>query len=280
MTPWLIVIAATLMASASPAQSQGETHPMIPIVYEAPKDRAHAPLVEQLKQRQILENVRSYFVPYRLPKPLTLKTTGCDGEIDAWYADDVITICYEYLQYILETARSPHRPAWVSEQDAILGPVVDLFLHEGAHAVFEYFQIPILGREEDAADQIATYSMLHIHRDLAPRLVAGVTYMYLSESGANAFRKLRRLKLRLVDATKAADPHSLPLQRMYGVLCLAYGSDPVAYRDLAAKGTLPKDRADGCEDEYRQVAFAFNRLLLPHIDQSRLKQVFPRVERR
>lgn len=276
----LLAVAATVLSFGAFAQSQSVAPELIPIVYEGPKDPAHAPIVEQLKRLQVLESVRNYFLPYRLPRPLTLKTTGCDGEIDAWYSNDAITICYEYLRYVLETARSPDRPPWVSEHDAILGPVVDLFLHEGAHAVFEYFQVPVLGREEDAADQVATYAMLHVHRDLAPRILAGVTFAYLSESGANAFSKLRRMKVGVVDATKASDPHSLPLQRMYGVLCLAYGSDPVAYRELADKGALPKERAEGCEEEYRQVAFAFDKLLLPHIDQARLKDLFPAVGRR
>ena len=154
----MIMTAMTVLVSA--AQPQTDESARIPVIYEPATNPAHEPIVQRLRQRHVLENVRKYFLPYRLPRPLTLKTTGCKGEIDAWYTNDVITVCYEYLEYVLEVARSKDRPSWVSEADATLGPIVDLFLHEGAHAIFEYFEIPILGQEEDAADQVATYSML------------------------------------------------------------------------------------------------------------------------
>ena len=37
-------------------------------------------------------------------------------------------------------------------------------------------------------------------------------------------------------------------------------------RDFVASGKLPKDRAEGCEFEYQQVANAFERLVVPNLD--------------
>jgi hypothetical protein len=36
---------------------------------------------------------------------------------------------------------------------------------------------------------------------------------------------------------------------------------------------LPKERAESCADEYRQVAFAFKQLVGPHIDRALAKKV-------
>jgi Zn-dependent peptidase ImmA (M78 family) len=42
----------------------------------------------------------------------------------------------------------------------VIGPVSLVFLHELGHALLDVLQIPILGREEDASDQLATYMLL------------------------------------------------------------------------------------------------------------------------
>ena len=46
----------------------------------------------------------------RLPRALTLKVEGCDGESNAWYADDAVTVCYEYLADILRNAPKETTP--------------------------------------------------------------------------------------------------------------------------------------------------------------------------
>jgi hypothetical protein len=47
---------------------------------------------------------------------------------------------------------------------------------------------------------------------------------------------------------------------------MAYGSNPPAFKGMVDKGYLPKDRAEGCSDEYKQVAYAVKRLINPSID--------------
>jgi hypothetical protein len=73
-----------------------------------------------------------------------------------------------------------------------------------------------------------------------------------------------------------ADEHGTPAQRFYNLLCIAYGADPKTFGDLVEKGYLPKDRSEGCEGEYQQAAFAFERLIRPHIDQRLAKKVLTR----
>lgn len=151
----------------------------------------------------------------------------------------------------------------------MLGPFLEVALHEGAHAIFDYLEIPILGREEDAADQIAALLMLTLAHERAAELIAGVAATYVDEAGYSDLRQLGRKRLRFGSATPLADVHSTPVQRLYNLLCLAYGSDPKRFETVARSGALPAARAEGCEDEHRQVARAYAKLLKPHIDADR-----------
>ena len=72
---------------------------------------------------------------------------------------------------------------------------------------------------------------------------------------------------------KFADEHGTPSQRFYNLLCIAYGADKELFGDFVSKGYLPKDRAEGCEDEYMLVSFAFNRLIAPSIDTQLARKV-------
>lgn len=245
----------------------------IRIEYLPPTDPQHQAVHDLLKQKAVLERIQTLLSPFRLPRPLTFRTTGCDGEINAWFENDAVTICYEYVAYVLESAASRKRPDWVSEHHAIVGPLIDVFLHEGAHALFAYLDIPLLGREEDAADQVAAYMLLSLGRQDTPQLIGGIVYLYLNEAGISRFPKLGRKRLKLVDYKHDADVHSTPLQRMFNTLCLAYGASPDLFVPAIKRGALPSDRAEGCAEEFAQVDKAFRRLIQPHLDPEVLRRV-------
>ena len=69
-----------------------------------------------------------------------------------------------------------------------------------------------------------------------------------------------------IPLTKLADQHETPAQRLYNVLCIAYGSDAQQFGDLVTKGYLPKDRADDCKEEYQQQSHAFDKLLSSYFE--------------
>lgn len=270
----LQVVALILLAGASGAQTAEPGR--ILIEYVQPTDPKHQPILDLLRQKLVLERIQTLLSPFRLPRSLTFRTTGCDGEVNAWFEGDAVTICYEYVEYVMESAASRRRPEWVTEHHAISGALMDVFLHEGAHALFAYLDIPLLGREEDAADQVAAYMLLSLGRQDTPQLVAGIVYIYLNEAGIRDFPSLRRKRLKIVDHKHYADVHSTPLQRMFNTLCLAYGASPELFGPAIQRGALPADRAEGCADEFTQVDRAFRRLILPHIDLSVLQRVLAR----
>jgi hypothetical protein len=65
---------------------------------------------------------------------------------------------------------------------------------------------------------------------------------------------------------KYSGAHATPAQRYYNLLCLAYGADASLFADVVARDILPRYRARGCEDEFKQVERAWSTLILPHID--------------
>ena len=64
-------------------------------------------------------------------------------------------------------------------------------------------------------------------------------------------------------------------QRMYNGLCLGYGGDREAFKDLVKEneGWLPAARAESCAREFERVKFAFITTILPFVDEERMKKV-------
>jgi hypothetical protein len=217
-------------------------------------------------EHKALETMQQILGPLRLPVTLTIKTLGCDGLINSWYNTDdsvpTIHMCYELLQNILKTTTAEEIRPGVTQHDAIVGQFLFWTLHETGHAVFDIFQVPLFGREEDAADQFAGYLMLHFGKEQARRWIEGAAYS--AEEFMKDFGPMDNF----------ASVHGLPQQRFYNLLCLAYGADPVLFADvthemmnkMAERGFLPKRRADNCQYEFQTFDHAFKTAIGPHID--------------
>jgi hypothetical protein len=264
---WTAFLAVACLAA--PAEAQPLQAERVVIEYIVPARPEHKPLYDVLKQHQTLERVREILAPIRWPQPLRLELKGCDGVSNAWYQDGGITVCFEYVEDIWRSANSSVRPPAIAREDAFVGPLVDIFLHEASHALFHMLRIPLLGREEDAADQLAAYHVLRLSKDLSRKLILGAAWAYASELKLRRPRDLHRRRLEITRHVTLADEHGTPAQRLYNLLCIAYGSDKELFADVVEKGLLPQDRAEICEDEYRQVDFAYGTLISPHVDPAR-----------
>jgi hypothetical protein len=263
LAPWMagdaasVIAAAPSVASPVVAATPALHSDRFRVIYEPPKNPAHQALYEELKSRRVLEQLREFLSFIRLPRILTLKLAGCDGDDNAWYepADRAVTVCYEYLQEVRKLAPAAPTPAGVTPQNAFLGPLIEVFLHEIGHALFDQLRIPILGHEEDAADQFAAFILVHLSPQTARDAMAGVAWMYGQEN-----------KDSKINQSSLADVHGLAGQRYYNTLCMAYGAEPAVFKDLVERKLLPQERAEGCEDEYRQVAYAMQTLMSRYID--------------
>ena len=148
----------------------------------------------------------------------------------------------------------------MTRQDAIVGPFVQVIFHELGHAVFDLFKVPVIGREEDAADQFSGYIMLMLGKEVAQRTLPGAAYFWSATADA-------------VSKSDFADVHGTSLQRSYNYLCMAYGAYPDEFKYLIDDNLLPNTRAVLCDHDYKMIVRAFTKTVGPSIDQDLLKIV-------
>lgn len=124
--------------------------------------------------------------------------------------------------------------------------------HEVAHLLFHQLDLPILGREEDAADNMATWTLLNKRTPETDRVLAdaaqgwilsGIAY----DSGG--------------DESDYAANHSLDKQRAYQIVCLMVGMDEDAFRPIANEYRMERDRQDACYFDYDTVDRSLRGLL-------------------
>lgn len=224
-------------------------------------------LLEVLKRRQALEKLQEIFSPFKLPAKLTLRTVDCKGQINAWYYRSSVIVCYEYLDQIRNhLPKDENGP--ITPSDAIVGQFLYVFAHEMGHAVFDLLSVPVFGRREDAADHFAAFVMLQFQKSDARRLIGGA---------AHAYDQILRAPVITEPLEAYSDAHSLPAQRFYNLLCMAYGSDPELFADVVERGYLPKSRTASCKTEYGEVAYAFYKLVSPHVDHALAKSVLQKT---
>jgi hypothetical protein len=257
----------------------------IRIEYDAPKNLEHQKLYERLRRNKVLETIQEILSPMRLPNPgLLIKTLGCDGMINSWYNRNdpgdlgpTVHMCYELLDNIFKITTDENVRPNVTRHDAIVGQFLFWTLHETGHAAFDIFQVPLLGREEDAADLFAAFIMLHFGKDQARRWIEGAAYTSDEFMADVPWGK------------NYASVHGLPQQRFYNLICLAYGADPVTFADVTEnmtnmmaqkgvlprtqQGVLPKRRAENCAYEFQTFEHAFRDQIRPHLDVDMVQKV-------
>jgi len=264
------VIANGLGHAQSPLPvSQADQPNRVAIEYVAPKNPELRDLYEVLKIKASLERIQKILSPLRLPEELTVKTAEC-GKVDAWYRREsskpTVTICYELLKSILDSLPKETTAAGITPDDAKIGQVLWLTLHEVGHATFDIFKVAIFGHEEDAADNFATYVMLQFAE--ARQLIGGAAWAW--SAYMHDYKRNPVVQVRLAGF---ASDHGQPQERFYNLLCLAFGSDPALFADLTQEGYLPPTRAGNCRFEYLKMAEAFHKEITPHIDLELAKRV-------
>jgi hypothetical protein len=265
---WACCVEPAARAQDAPAADKpGQAAPsgMIQIEYVPPTDPKHQVPYRLVQERGALEMMRKVFTPLRLPVPVTIRTKGCDGVPNAYYERvdkrPTLTICYEYLVDIWQAMPKDTNAAGVTAGDAVIAQLFFALAHEFGHAVFDLYDIPVFGREEDAADQFATYMMLQFGEDRAHRLILGAAFSY--RTFVKNFKQKPNVSVPLL---AFSSDHGAPEQRFYNLLCLAYGYDAKLFADLVANEALPKRRADNCRFEYAAVRYAYKQLVVPHLD--------------
>lgn len=188
-----------------------------------------------------------------LPSQVAVSFEAC-GVANAFYnpATRQITMCYEYLDKRISLVRANLRPPTDEKvNDAVLRTTLHVINHELGHALVHQLGLPVLGREEDAADGFSAFILLE-RGD--PQDAYSVLQGALSNSQRGMFEN-----------GSEADVHSLNDQRFYSLLCWMLGSDPTRFAGFAQVGNLPAFRQKGCPHEWAQLQASWKAVLGDHL---------------
>jgi hypothetical protein len=267
----LAAVGLVVDAAGGRAQAPLPDNKQVDVAYVAPTNASHTPIYERLKQRGVLEELKQFLSPLKLPpgRKLLVRIESCpESGGGSRYEDGVVIICYEHIERIRQLAPSGTTPEGWKAEDAVVGPFIAVVFNGVGHAVFELLEVPVWGREQDAADNLGAFIMWQFGKDVARRTLTGVAHFHQTLAAKkDSFKK-----------EDFADTYGTDWQRFYSFLCIAYGGaqaagEPDTFKDLVQKALLPKFRRERCLGEYQQVEYAFRQHILPHVDQNLMRQV-------
>jgi hypothetical protein len=164
-------------------------------------------------------------------------------------------------------AAAPHSKTAVPEAkptkeekklEFILGNVVFVLFHEVGHALVSEFQLPVLGREEDAVDRFATFLLTPEGDEDAASDPSSI----LIDAMRGWFAASERTELADVEWWNEHGPDQ---QRAYQIACLLYGADPKKFSSLADEVELPEDRRESCPAEAESNSASWVKVVEPHV---------------
>ena len=143
--------------------------------------------------------------------------------------------------------------------DFAMHDAVFTLYHEAGHLLVGELGLPVLGKEEDAADALAVIMIIKYVEDLDERFntlidVADGWYMNAQDSTGEGLEDLSYY-----------DEHSLDIQRAYAMVCMMVGADPDEFGEVADIYEMDADRQEACGPVYEQSEAAWLSLLEPHM---------------
>ena len=93
-------------------------------------------------------------------------------------------------------------------------------------------------------------------------LILGAAHSYASELRVRTARDLYRPRLRFGRYVSAANEHSTPAQRLYNLLCIAYGSDKELFAEVVDEVSAEEARRE------LRGRIPTGRFRLPHADRA------------
>lgn len=244
------LVVAVVLAVVSHAEAERPVPgPKLVVEYTPPKTKGviGIPADHVARMRILVGMLESQLV---LPNKITIRYREC-GSANAYYyaSSHTIEICHElwdkrrrlYARTTLPKATVDHR---------LRSSVMFTFFHELGHALHDELELPLLGRDEDAVDDIATIWMI--------RLGVGDAAQYAAFG--------HHLRAQQPDYTHAIwDEHANGARRGYAIGCLLYGSDPVRYANTLEQMQVPAPHMLRCKGDYQQRVRAWQVLFRSHL---------------
>lgn len=142
------------------------------------------------------------------------------------------------------------------EADFIVNNSIFVLYHEIGHLLIAELKIPILGREENAADNFATLQLLSLESEQSNKV--------LIDSANGWFLSAKNKGSDFISKDQFYGEHSLDVQRAYQIVCLMVGKDPVRFSQLAKVVELDEYRRESCQFDYKLAMESWNKILEPY----------------
>ena len=175
------------------------------------------------------------------------------GEEDPYYDPETSTIYFSYYFADEIAQRYQQAKGKPTSQDLnrfVISGVVHTLFHEYAHVLVDYLSLPVLGREEDAADSFASYVLLTMMNNGEQILRDGAELFYLESLDPDPF-----------DAAMLSDSHSLSIQRFYMGICHLYASNEDANQNLIKEHDFDEEWVNTCLMDYDIIIASWQVLL-------------------
>jgi len=124
--------------------------------------------------------------------------------------------------------------------------------HEMGHMLISEFDLPVLGREEDAADTLSTLILLEMDDTVFDKALADSVEGW-------------KMSYEAGEEPDLWDTHSLDRQRAYHMVCMMVGKNAEKFRKVATDLEMPDDRREECADDYTKAHASWFGLLEKHV---------------
>lgn len=196
------------------------------------------------------KTVKFIHANFRLKKIIRVSLEDCNGRSDHYRAQtNSILLCYERLREFVGVAQQ--RPSTSSSDLSVFQSTVSFyFLHEISHALINNFTLDHVGKEEDAADQLAAMLLTEQNNANSP-IEASYQFIKAFQSG--------------VYDSDYSGPHSVTPQRYFNLLCWAHGISKGSLATDELQVNLPAARRQSCLIETERNRLSWIKKLSPYM---------------
>ena len=221
------------------------------LVFEKPANQKEAIILKGLQQAGDAQEVVSLVnQKLKLPSALNIVFGGDDGPL---YDPEINTIMmpYTFIDEIkTRFVKAKYAETGVTPDQATNDAIMHTLFHELGHALVEMYQLPVVGKEEDAVDSLANVLLIEFYDKGQETVLSAADLFDLESEDKEGFEE-----------ADFWDEHSLDSQRYYSALCHVYGSAPDNYESILDNTDISDDRADLCIEEYAAASRNWFKLL-------------------
>ena len=219
--------------------------------FSKPANAAETTIMKQLQAAGDAQEVVNLInQKLRLPQTLKIIFGGEDGPLYDPGSNEIL-VPYSFIDEVnLRFVKAKYAETGVTPKQATSDALMHTLFHELGHALVAMFDLPVVGKEEDAVDSLANVLLIEFYEQGQETVLSAADLFDLESEDKDGFEE-----------ADFWDEHSLDSQRYYSSLCHVYGSDPESYESILENTDISDDRAELCIEEYEAASRNWFKLL-------------------